>query len=167
YIFAGAEKLREETRRIWMQKFGIRLFEGYGATEASPVLSTNTAMQYKAGTVGRLLPSIKYELRPVEGIYEGGRLCISGPNIMLGYMFAHTPGVIQPLEDGWHDTGDIVSIDKEGYITIKGRAKRFAKIAGEMVSLQAVEDTLYALWPNNQHAALSVPDQRKGERIIL
>ncbi len=167
YIFAGAEKLREETRRIWMQKFGIRLFEGYGATEASPVLSTNTAMQYKAGTVGRLLPSIKYELRPVEGIYEGGRLCISGPNIMLGYMFAHTPGVIQPLEDGWHDTGDIVSIDKEGYITIKGRAKRFAKIAGEMVSLAAIEDEVYLLWPENQHAILYLPDPRKGEQLIL
>jgi acyl-[acyl-carrier-protein]-phospholipid O-acyltransferase/long-chain-fatty-acid--[acyl-carrier-protein] ligase len=167
YIFAGAEKLREETRRIWMQKFGIRLFEGYGATEASPVLSTNTAMQYKAGTVGRLLPCIKHELRPVEGINDGARLCIAGPNVMMGYMFAHTPGVIQPLEDGWHDTGDIVSIDKEGYITIKGRAKRFAKIAGEMVSLTAIEDELYLLWPENQHAILCMPDPRKGEQIIL
>ncbi len=167
YIFAGAERLREDTRRIWMQKFGIRLFEGYGATEASPVLSTNTAMQYKAGTVGRLLPCIKYELRPVEGIQDGAKLCISGPNVMMGYMFAHTPGVIQPLEDGWHDTGDIVAIDKEGYITIKGRAKRFAKIAGEMVSLTAIEDELYLLWPENQHAILCMPDPRKGEQIIL
>jgi len=167
YIFAGAEKLREETRRVWMQKFGIRVFEGYGATEASPVLSTNTAMQYKAGTVGRLLPCIKYELRPVEGIHDGAKLCIAGPNVMMGYMFSHSPGVIQPLEDGWHDTGDIVSIDHEGYITIKGRVKRFAKIAGEMVSLTAIEDELYLLWPEHQHAIVSMPDQRKGEQIIL
>lgn len=167
YIFAGAEKLRDETRRIWMQKFGIRIFEGYGATEASPVLSTNTAMQYKVGTVGRLLPCIKYHLRAVDGIAEGGRLYISGPNVMMGYMFANLPGVIQPLEEGWHDTGDIVSIDKEHYITIKGRAKRFAKIAGEMISLTAVEDALYALWPESQHAVMSMPDPRKGEKIVL
>ncbi|EKD54058.1 MAG: hypothetical protein ACD_60C00126G0004 [uncultured bacterium] len=167
YIFAGAEKLRDETRRIWMQKFGIRLFEGYGVTEASPVLSTNTAMQYKAGTVGRLLPYIRHELRPVEGINDGSRLFISGPNIMMGYLFADNPGQIQPPKDGWHDTGDIVSIDNEGYITIKGRAKRFAKIAGEMVSLTAIEDALYALWPDSQHAILSMPDPRKGEQIAL
>lgn len=167
YIFAGAEKLRDETRRVWMQKFGVRIFEGYGATEASPVLSTNTALQYKAGTVGRLLPSINYQLRPVDGIHDGARLYISGPNVMMGYMFSHTPGEIQPLEDGWHDTGDIVAIDKEGYITIKGRAKRFAKIAGEMVSLTAIEDALYVLWPENQHAVLSLPDPQKGERIVL
>jgi len=167
YIFAGAEKLRDDTRQIWMQKFGIRLFEGYGATEASPVLSTNTAMQYKAGTVGRLLPCINYQLRPVEGITEGARLYISGPNVMMGYMFSHTPGEIQPPEDGWHDTGDIVAIDKEGYITIKGRAKRFAKIAGEMISLMAVENALYTLWPENQHAVLCAPDAYKGEQLVL
>ena len=167
YIFAGAERLREETRRTWMQKFGIRLFEGYGVTEASPVLSTNTAMQYKAGTVGRLLPYIRHELRPVEGIQDGCRLYISGPNVMMGYMFAHTPGKIQPPEGGWHDTGDIVAIDNEGYITIKGRAKRFAKIAGEMVSLTAIEDELYTMWPDSQHAVLSIPDPRKGEQLML
>ncbi len=167
YVFAGAEKLREETRRTWMQKFGIRIFEGYGATEASPALSTNTAMHYRAGTVGRLLPAIQYQLRPVEGIAEGARLYVSGPNLMLGYLFAHTPGAIQPLEDGWHDTGDIVAVDNEGYISIQGRAKRFAKIAGEMVSLTAVEDALYALWPNHQHAIISQPDPRKGERLLL
>jgi acyl-[acyl-carrier-protein]-phospholipid O-acyltransferase/long-chain-fatty-acid--[acyl-carrier-protein] ligase len=114
-----------------------------------------------------LLPCIDYQLRPVEGITEGGRLYISGPNVMMGYMFSHTPGEIQPPEDGWHDTGDIVSIDKEGYITIKGRAKRFAKIAGEMVSLTAVEDALYTIWPQNQHAVLCRPDAQKGEQIIL
>lgn len=167
YVFAGAEKLREETRRIWAQKFGIRIFEGYGATEAAPVLATNTPMQYKVGTVGRLLPGIKYELRPVEGIHEGGRLFVSGPNVMLGYMFVQEAGKIVPPTDGWHDTGDIVTLDEEGYITIKGRAKRFAKIAGEMVSLTAVEEEICNLWPEHQHAVVCQPDPRKGEQIVL
>lgn len=167
YVFAGAEKIREETRRIWMQKFGVRIFEGYGATEASPVLATNTAMQYKSGTVGRLLPGIRFELRPVEGIKDGARLCISGPNVMMGYLYANAPGIIQPLPDGWHDTGDIVTVDEEGFVTIKGRAKRFAKIAGEMISLTAIEDEICQIWPEYQHAVISVPDPRKGEQIVL
>ncbi|MEO8965419.1 MAG: acyl-[ACP]--phospholipid O-acyltransferase [Gammaproteobacteria bacterium] len=167
YVFAGAEKLRDETRRVWMQKFGIRIFEGYGATEASPVISMNTAMQYKAGSVGRLLPCMAYDLKPVEGINDGAKLIIAGPNVMMGYIFSHTPGVIQPPADGWYDTGDIVDIDEGGYVFIKGRAKRFAKIAGEMVSLTAVEDEIYLLWPNNQHAVLSIPDPRKGEQLVL
>lgn len=167
YVFAGAERLRDETRKLWAQKFGIRIFEGYGATEASPVLSINTTMQYKMNTVGRLLPGINYQLAPVEGIHEGGRLLISGPNIMMGYMLSQSPCHIIPPVNGWHDTGDIVTIDEEGYITIKGRAKRFAKIAGEMVSLTAIEEEIYNLWPDAQHAVLCQPDIRKGEQIIL
>jgi acyl-[acyl-carrier-protein]-phospholipid O-acyltransferase/long-chain-fatty-acid--[acyl-carrier-protein] ligase len=167
YIFAGAEKLREGTRKIWMEKFGIRIMEGYGATEASPVISTNTTMQYKAGTVGRILPGMQYQLQAVEGITDGARLIVAGPNVMLGYMFAEAPGVIVPPINGWHDTGDIVTVDEEGYISIKGRAKRFAKIAGEMVSLTAIEDEVNALWPDSQHAVLCKPDERKGEQIVL
>ena len=167
YVFAGAEKLREETRRMWSNKFGIRLLEGYGATEASPVLATNTVMQCRMGTVGRLLPGIKYKLEPVEGIIDGARLVVSGANIMKGYLFADAPGQIVPPPDGWHDTGDIVSMDDEGYITIKGRAKRFAKIGGEMVSLGAVEEEIYLLWSEHQHAVFCHPDPRKGEQIVL
>ncbi|VVC77050.1 Bifunctional protein Aas [Aquicella siphonis] len=167
YVFAGAEKLRDETRKIWMRKFGIRIMEGYGVTEASPVLSANTPMQYKIGTVGRLLPGIRYQLLPVEGIQKGYRLLVAGPNIMMGYLFSHAPGVISAPDDGWHDTGDIVDFDEEGYITILGRAKRFAKIAGEMVSLTAVEEVIHALWPQYQHAVIHMPDDRKGEQIIL
>ena len=167
YLFAGAEKLRDDTRKTWMQKFGVRIMEGYGATEAAPVISTNTTMQYKMGTVGRILPGMNFKLQPVEGINDGARLMVSGPNIMLGYLFSHTPGVIVAPADGWHDTGDIVAVDDQGYITIKGRAKRFAKIAGEMVSLTAVEDEIISLWPDSQHAVLSKPDERKGEQIVL
>lgn len=167
YVFAGAEKLREQTRTLWMEKFGIRIMEGYGVTEASPVIAANTSMQYKWRTVGRILPGMQYRLQPVEGIHEGGKLIVSGPNIMMGYLYATAPGVIVPPVGGWHDTGDIVTIDDEGFIAIKGRAKRFAKIAGEMVSLTAVEEAIYSLWPENQHAIVHVPDPKKGEQIIL
>lgn len=166
YIFAGAEKIRPETHALWTQKFGIRLFEGYGATEASPVLATNTAMQYKLGTVGRLLPGVRYQLQTVEGIKEGDRLLVSGPNIMSGYLFIDAPGKIQP-PTGFYDTGDIVEVDEDGFVIIKGRAKRFAKIAGEMVSLAAIEQAICQLWPNKQHAVVSQPDPRKGEKIVL
>lgn len=167
YIFAGAERVRAETRQIYSEKFGIRLLEGYGATETSPVLAANTPMQYKPGTVGRLLPGIDYRLVPVPGIERGGRLEVAGPNIMLGYLLADRPGELQPPADGWYDTGDIVDIDSEGFITIIGRAKRFAKIAGEMVSLTAVENMVDGLWPDNIHAVVAVPDPRKGEQLVL
>ncbi len=167
YIFAGAEKVKDDTRQVWAQKFGIRIFEGYGATETSPVLATNTPMHYRAGTVGRFLPGIRCKLEDVPGIEKGGRLMVSGPNIMLGYLRAEAPGVIEPPEDGWYDTGDIVEIDLEGFVTIAGRAKRFAKIAGEMVSLTAAESHAADLWPEYQHAVISVPDDRKGEALVL
>jgi acyl-[acyl-carrier-protein]-phospholipid O-acyltransferase/long-chain-fatty-acid--[acyl-carrier-protein] ligase len=86
---------------------------------------------------------------------------------MMGTMAAERPGELQPLTDGWHDTGDIVSVDREGFIAIRGRAKRFAKIAGEMVSLGAVEMLVQALWPEEHHAAVAVPDKKRGERIVL
>ncbi len=167
YVFAGAEKLGEETRFIWSEKFGLRIFEGYGATETSPVLTTNTPMHYRAGTVGRLLPGIRYKLVEVPGIERGGRLVVSGPNIMLGYLRAEQPGELEAPVDGWYDTGDIVEVDEVGYVTIVGRATRFAKIAGEMVSLSAVESYATAVWPEHMHAVVSVPDPRKGEQLVL
>lgn len=167
YVFAGAEKLKEETYNLWSDKFGIRLLEGYGATETAPVIAVNTPMQNKRGTVGRFLPGMQYKLVSVPGIADGGRLFVSGPNVMIGYMLAEQPGKLQPPANGWHDTGDIVSIDDLGYISIKDRAKRFAKIGGEMVSLSAVEQYITELWPNYQHAVLSIPDSKKGEQIVL
>jgi acyl-[acyl-carrier-protein]-phospholipid O-acyltransferase/long-chain-fatty-acid--[acyl-carrier-protein] ligase len=167
YVFAGAEKVRDETRRQWMEKFGLRILEGYGATETAPVLATNTPMHFKAGTVGRLLPGIRFRLDPVDGIAEGGRLIVAGPNVMKGYLSAGAPGSIEAPPEGWYDTGDIVALDAEGYVKILGRAKRFAKIAGEMVSLGAVETLAAALWPEHRHAALALPDPRKGEQVVL
>lgn len=167
YIFAGAERLRDETRRLYMEKFGVRILEGYGATETAPVLAMNTPMQNRAGTVGRLLPGIEHRLVPVPGIAEGGVLHVRGPNVMAGYFRAANPGVLEPPAEGWYDTGDIVTVDTNGYVTIKGRAKRFAKLGGEMVSLALVEDEAQKLWPQARHAALALPDARKGEQIVL
>ncbi|MEM6711860.1 MAG: acyl-[ACP]--phospholipid O-acyltransferase [Pseudomonadota bacterium] len=167
YCFAGAEPVRAATRALYMEKFGVRVLEGYGVTESAPVVSINTPMHNKPGTVGRLMPSMKAKLEKVPGVDEGGRLKIAGPNVMAGYLKADQPGVLQPLEDGWHDTGDIVTIDAEGFITIKGRAKRFAKIGGEMVSLAAVEELAAQLWPAELSAAATINDPRKGERIML
>jgi acyl-[acyl-carrier-protein]-phospholipid O-acyltransferase/long-chain-fatty-acid--[acyl-carrier-protein] ligase len=171
YVVAGAEKLQETTRQLWADKFGIRIMEGYGATETTPITSVNTPIDYKAGTVGRFMPSMCYKLEPVEGIEDAGRLHVSGPNIMLGYLLADNPGKLVPptsiYGDGWYDTGDIVQVDSEGFISIRGRSKRFAKISGEMVSLTAVEQLATNAWPDAHHAAISLPDAKKGEQIIL
>jgi acyl-[acyl-carrier-protein]-phospholipid O-acyltransferase / long-chain-fatty-acid--[acyl-carrier-protein] ligase len=167
YVFAGAERIKDETRQTWMEKFGLRILEGYGATETAPALATNTAMMYRAGTVGRLLPGIEHRLEKIEGVERGGRLQVKGPNVMLGYLKVEQPGVLQPPKDGWYDTGDIVDIDADGFITILGRAKRFAKIAGEMVPLGAVEDFILKVWPDKAHAVVALPDSRKGEALVL
>jgi acyl-[acyl-carrier-protein]-phospholipid O-acyltransferase/long-chain-fatty-acid--[acyl-carrier-protein] ligase len=171
YVFAGAEKLHEDTRNIWSERFGVRILEGYGATETSPVLASNTAMENKTGTVGRLLPGIEHRLLPVPGVENGGRLLVKGENVMCGYLLHDKPGVIQPpvteQGHGWYDTGDIVELDEDGFVIIKGRAKRFAKIGGEMVSLTAVEEFVSSVWPDMQHAVVTVPDDVKGEQLVL
>jgi acyl-[acyl-carrier-protein]-phospholipid O-acyltransferase / long-chain-fatty-acid--[acyl-carrier-protein] ligase len=167
YVFAGAERVKPETRRVWFEKFGIRILEGYGATETSPALAVNTPMHFKAGTVGRVLPGIQHRLERIEGIDGGGRLFVRGPNVMLGYLRAERPGVLEPPVDGWYDTGDIVDFDAEGFVTIKGRAKRFAKVAGEMVPLGAVEDLVSKVWPEQQHAVVALPDPKRGEQLVL
>jgi acyl-[acyl-carrier-protein]-phospholipid O-acyltransferase/long-chain-fatty-acid--[acyl-carrier-protein] ligase len=167
YVFAGAERVKDETRRVWAEKFGLRILEGYGATETSPALATNTAMFYRAGTVGQLLPGIETRLESVPGVDRGGRLYVKGPNVMLGYFRAENPGVLETPEGGWYDTGDIVDIDGDGFVSILGRAKRFAKVAGEMVPLGAVEEFVARLWPGRAHAVVALPDPRKGEAIVL
>ena len=167
YIMAGAEPVKEATRRTYMEKFGLRILEGYGVTETSPALALNTPMFNKFGTVGRLLPGMEARLEPVPGVEEGGRLYVRGPNVMLGYMRTENPGVLERPVEGWHDTGDIVTIDTDGFIAIRGRAKRFAKIGGEMISLAAVEALAGELWPDAMSGAATVPDARKGERLVL
>jgi acyl-[acyl-carrier-protein]-phospholipid O-acyltransferase/long-chain-fatty-acid--[acyl-carrier-protein] ligase len=159
--------VKQTTRQIYLEKFGLRILEGYGVTECSPVMALNTPMFNKFGTVGRLLPGMEAKLEKVEGVDEGGRLYVKGPNVMLGYLRAEKPGVLEVPPEGWHDTGDIVTIDELDFVAIKGRAKRFAKIGGEMISLAAVEMLAAELWPNNITAVSAIPDARKGERLIM
>ncbi len=163
----GAERVKDETRQTAERRFAFEVLEGYGVTEGSPVLAANQPGDIRNGTVGQLLPGIEHRLEPVTGLPDAGRLFVRVPNIMLGYITPAAPGRITPLSDGWHDTGDVVRIDEGGYVTIRGRLKRFAKIGGEMVSLAVVENCASALWPDNMHAAACLPDDRKGEQIVL
>lgn len=171
YVIAGAEKLSDAVRGQWFEKFGIRIFEGYGATETAPVLSANTPMAYRTGTVGHLLPGIESKLEPVPGIEGGGLLHVRGPNVMSGYLRFEKPGKLEPpsssMGDGWYGTGDIVSFDEDGFLKIVGRVKRFAKVAGEMVSLEVVEKMAAMASPNAAHAASTQADPQRGETIVL
>jgi len=163
----GAEKVKDATRRLWKERCGIELLEGYGVTEASPVIAVNRPNDNRIGTVGPPLPGVEVDLKPVEGIDAGQKLMVRGPNIMAGYYFHDRPGVLVPPPGGWHDTGDIVTMDEDGAITIVGRAKRFAKIAGEMVSLSVVEALVTDADPDGVHAVVAVPDPRKGEALVV
>ncbi len=163
----GAERVKDETRTALQKRFNLEVVEGYGLTEAAPVLAVNQPDNNKPGTVGQLMPGCSAKLVPVNGIEEGGQLHIKGPNIMKGYIRPSAPLVLEAPDEGWHDTGDIVTIDSEGFLRIRGRVKRFAKLGGEMVSLAVVENCATALWPDDMHAAAALPDKRKGEQIIL
>ena len=167
FAVCGAERVKDETRSMVRRRFGLDVLEGYGATEAAPVIAVNEVSFNKPGTVGRLVPGMEAQLTAVPGISGAGRLFVRGPNVMKGYVTAERPGVVTPLTDGWHDTGDIVAVDEDGFITIRGRVKRFAKLGGEMVSLAVVENCAASLWPDSGHAAIAVPAPRKGEQIVL
>jgi acyl-[acyl-carrier-protein]-phospholipid O-acyltransferase/long-chain-fatty-acid--[acyl-carrier-protein] ligase len=166
FVVCGAEKVRDETHNLIAERFGpIPLLEGFGATEASPVIAVNRPDGNKRGTVGPVLPAIDIRIEAVEGILVGGRLFVRGPNIMTGYL--NDAGVAEPLADGWHDTGDVVDFDDDGWMRILGRVKRFAKIGGEMVSLNVAEALAASVWPDARHAVIAMPDSKKGERLVL
>lgn len=167
FVFAGAEKVRDETRDHYAHKFGLMIIEGYGTTETSPVIAVNSKMMRKDGSVGKILPGIDYRLEAVEGVQKGGRFYVRGPNVMAGYYKPEQPGTLVPPQDGWHDTGDIAEVDEDRYVFLCGRAKRFAKIAGEMISLAAVEEIALAVWPHGQHAVVTLSDERKGEKMVI
>jgi acyl-[acyl-carrier-protein]-phospholipid O-acyltransferase/long-chain-fatty-acid--[acyl-carrier-protein] ligase len=169
YLIAGAEKVQDATVDTYARRFGIRILEGYGATECSPVISVNTRMDPKLGSAGRFLPGIEHRLEPVEGVTTGGRLFVRGPNVMKGYLNEDANARFLAL-NGWYDTGDIVSVDTEGFLHIHGRMKRFAKVSGEMVSLTAVEEAFAVAFrsygPRCEVAVVTLPDADKGERLV-
>jgi len=169
WVLSGAEKLTQSTKNLWQSRFGVRIFEGYGVTEASPVLAVNHPLYHRENTVGKLLPNIEHRLIDVDGLVEGGELAVKGPNIMLGYL--NENGGISPTSGklglGWYDTGDIVEVDDDGFIAIIGRQKRFAKIGGEMVSLATIENFVQDTWPEFEHVAVALEDLQRGEQIVL
>lgn len=171
FMFGGAEAVKPDTRNMWMERLGIRVLEAYGSTECSPVITANNRIFNRFGSIGKLLPAIKYKIEPVEGIEKGGELVVKGPNVMLGYIMPENPGVLVPLEDGWYHTGDVVEIDEIGFVYIKDRIKRFAKIGGEMVSLNAVQEMVCRAyeWMGGefQYGVVSIPHESKGEQIVL
>jgi len=171
FMFGGAEAVKPDTRNIWMERLGIRVMEAYGSTECSPVVSANNRIFNRFGSIGKLLPAIEYKIEPVPGIEKGGELVIRGPNIMLGYIMPDNPGVLVPLKDGWYHTGDVVEIDEIGFVYIKDRIKRFAKIGGEMVSLNAVHEMVCKAYEADgsdcQYGVVATPHESKGEQIIL
>ena len=152
-----------------MQLFGVRILEGYGATECSPVISVNLPQASRHGSAGRFLPGLEYKLESVEGVGDGGRLLVRGPNVMRGYLNPDANAKFKSL-GGWYDTGDVVNVDADGFVHILGRLKRFAKVSGEMVSLTAIEDALAGAFPQYgvrfEVAIVARPDAEKGETII-
>ena len=171
YVVAGAEKLAEPVRQLWRERFGIDILEGYGLTELAPVVAVNLPDANRPGTVGRLLPGIEARILPVEGIAQGGELHLRGPNLMSGYYRPEAPGVLDPPHSeagaGWHDTGDVAEFDADGYLIIRGRLKRFAKVAGEQVCLDLAEAFARTVSSEAQHATLAVPEPGRGEAIVL
>ncbi len=170
-VVSGGEKLHPEVAELWLKKFGLRIMEGYGATECGPAMALNTPLCYREGTVGRFLPGIEYRLITVPGIRNGAVLHVRGPNLMRGYYFYEQPGVLHPprseVGDGWYNTSDVVAVDDDGFVTIRGRAKRFAKIAGEMVPLDLVEHIACEASPAYKHAATMEQVAGRGESTVL
>jgi acyl-[acyl-carrier-protein]-phospholipid O-acyltransferase/long-chain-fatty-acid--[acyl-carrier-protein] ligase len=166
-LLCGSERIKEKTHKKFLNEFGVRIYEGYGVSEAAPVTCVSSQMNYRLGACGNFLPGIETKLTPVQGVENGGVLNIKGPNIMMGYLLADNPGVLVPPPEGWHNTGDIVEVDRDKFVWIKGRFKRFAKIGGEMLSLVAIEEVVNQLWPGRPQAVMAVSDEKKGERLIL
>jgi acyl-[acyl-carrier-protein]-phospholipid O-acyltransferase / long-chain-fatty-acid--[acyl-carrier-protein] ligase len=170
-VISGGEKLQPDVAELWWKKFGLRVLEGYGATECGPAMALNTPLSFREFTVGRFLPGVEWRLVQVPGIARGAALHVRSPTLMSGYYFAEQPGELHPSRSeigiGWYNTGDVVQIDDDGFISILGRVKRFAKVAGEMVSLEVVERIAYAASPDHTHAATVEHVSGGGESTVL
>ncbi|MCC6534893.1 MAG: AMP-binding protein [Burkholderiales bacterium] len=171
YVISGGEKLTPEVQRLYQQRFGLRVLEGYGSTECGPAVSLATPHGFRPGSVGRFLPLVEHRLVPVAGIAEGGLLHVRSPNVMSGYFTLDEPGVLRPagseLGADWHCMGDVVRIDADGFVSVLGRLQRFAKVAGEMVALEMVERLARECSPQHQHAATVALSPERGETTVL
>jgi acyl-[acyl-carrier-protein]-phospholipid O-acyltransferase/long-chain-fatty-acid--[acyl-carrier-protein] ligase len=171
FMFGGAEAIKPDTRNLWGERLGISVKEGYGSTECSPVITANNRIFNRFGSIGKLLPKIQHKIVPVDGIDKGGELWVKGPNVMMGYIMPDNPGEIVPLKDGWYHTGDVVEMDEIGFVYIRDRIKRFAKVGGEMVSLNAVHETITKAFESDgiefSYGVVAVPHESKGEQIVL
>jgi acyl-[acyl-carrier-protein]-phospholipid O-acyltransferase/long-chain-fatty-acid--[acyl-carrier-protein] ligase len=182
YVVVGAEKLKPALADAFQEQFNVRPLEGYGATELAPVaaLSLPDAEIWgvrqtgaKPGSVGHPLPGVAVRVvDPETGARlppgQAGLLFIRGPNVMLGY-WQNPVKTAEVLKDGWYNTGDIVTIDRDGFITITDRLSRFSKLGGEMVPHGAIEDAFHQALgaPGPVLAVTAVPDERKGERLVV
>jgi acyl-[acyl-carrier-protein]-phospholipid O-acyltransferase/long-chain-fatty-acid--[acyl-carrier-protein] ligase len=182
-VITGAEKLPSDLADAFEQRFGVRPLEGYGTTELSPVVSCNIPAsrsqtgraESKEGTVGRPLAGIEAKVVDLEtgrdlGPDKSGMLLVRGPNVMKGYL-DQPELTAEVIRDGWYVTGDVATIDAEGYIRITGRESRFGKIGGEMVPLTRIEEALGQTLALDEDmvslAVTCVPDPRKGERLVV
>lgn len=168
---AGADKCPDSLRDAFMEKHGIVLYEGYGATECSPVISANCPADNCPGSVGKPFPTVQVRIENYEtgeecGPGEDGRILVKGDNVMKGY-FNDFEQTSLHIRRGWYDTGDMGNIDENGFLWHVGRLKRFVKIGGEMVSLVKIEDILEKYLPEDSYCCVvEVPDAIKGARII-
>jgi acyl-[acyl-carrier-protein]-phospholipid O-acyltransferase/long-chain-fatty-acid--[acyl-carrier-protein] ligase len=181
-VMAGAEKLPERIAQSFEDHFGIRPLEGYGCTECSPVVAVNTydfraayfrQIGAKRGTIGHPLPGIGVRIIDPESgetlpVDKPGLLLVRGPNIMVGYL-DRPDKTADVLKDGWYNTGDIATVDEDGFLRITDRLSRFSKIGGEMVPHIKVEDRLHELAHATEQVFVvtAVPDERKGERLMV
>jgi len=170
-LVSGADRCPDALRRDFLEKHGITLYEGYGATETSPVISTNTPEQNRPGSVGKVLPGIRVRIENYETgrecrTGEAGRILVKGDSVMKGYLddFEETS---MRIRHGWYDTGDMGYVDRDGFLWHQGRLRRFVKIGGEMVSLVKVEDILQEILREDiSCSVVEIPDALKGARIV-
>ena len=187
YVLVGAEKLSERVGNAFEETFGIRPLEAYGCTECSPAVTVNTRdfrapgfrqVGAKRGRIGHPLPGVSVRIVDPESPdplaapplppSQAGLLLVRGPNVMRGYL-GRPDKTAEVLRDGWYITGDIASVDEDGFLAITDRLSRFSKIGGEMVAHIKVEDKLHELAgiTDQTFVVAGVPDARKGERLVV
>jgi acyl-[acyl-carrier-protein]-phospholipid O-acyltransferase/long-chain-fatty-acid--[acyl-carrier-protein] ligase len=170
-MVAGADKCPDSLREGFMNKHGVTLLEGYGATETSPVISVNSHEFNKPGSTGKVIPGVQVKLvNPETGepckTKEVGKIFVKGDSVMKGY-YDDPELTAEAIIDGWYNTGDMGFFDEDGYLWHAGRFKRFAKIGGEMVSLVKVENTLEKFLPSGVSCCVvETSDEKKGSYII-